>query len=788
MGRGQEPAVGDRVDFFISYARADDESAQWIAWVLEEAGYSTVIQAWDFVAGSRYIDEMHRAVRNATRTIAVLSTAYLASAFAQAELRAAWADDPLGEQRKLLVVRVEDCDRPGLLRQVVGVDIFGLTPAEARDQILKAARGGRRKPPSAPALPRRRHDQALDLQEVANQLQIAMRRQWEDEAALRRLNEPYPLPVSWEPADPELVDNWETIVRLATTGAGRPVPGHWAADPAELVGGGRELVDVLDRVPTGRLVVLGEPGSGKTMLAVRLVLDLLVARSAGGPLPMLVPLASWDPNKQDLDRWLESHLVRNYPALATPVPDGGATRARALLNAGMILPVLDGLDEMPSAVRARAIMRINDALRPGHKVVLTARTSAYRAIAAAGGKSVVHLVGAAVIHLRPQEGRTVAEYLRASAGGREAASRWNDVLAALDTDPQRPVAQALTTPLMAHLARATFTPRPGEEASGLPDPAVLLDPVRFPTRDDITTFLFDGFIAAAYRSSPYRTRRTRWSPGAAERWLIFLACHLERTQHGDPDLAWWRVPAVISPRRPWIPPVTVGLVMGLAVMVTLGLSVAPTFGLAFGLMFGPAVGHAAGESWGVRVPARRLLWDPRVGRMFGPAVGLAVAILLGFTVGPVVGSIVGLAVGLAALLLVSVQAAPADLTVAASPYFVLINDRAAFRALVLTGSLVFGLAVGITGALSAGLTAGLAGGLVVGLAVGLAVGLSRTAWGTFALARAWLAARGRLPWRLMAFLADAHARGVLRQDGAVYQFRHAELQRYLSNKPPSASR
>ena len=35
-----------------------------------------------------------------------------------------------------------------------------------------------------------------------------------------------------------------------------------------------ELVEKLALVPTGRLVVLGEPGAGKTMLMIRLVLDL----------------------------------------------------------------------------------------------------------------------------------------------------------------------------------------------------------------------------------------------------------------------------------------------------------------------------------------------------------------------------------------------------------------------------------------------------------------------------------------------------------------------------------
>jgi tetratricopeptide (TPR) repeat protein len=46
-------------------------------------------------------------------------------------------------------------------------------------------------------------------------------------------------------------------------------------------------------------------------------------------------------------------------------------------------------------------------------------------------------------------------------------------------------------------------------------------------------------------------------------------------------------------------------------------------------------------------------------------------------------------------------------------------------------------------------------------------------------ARFWLACRGRLPWRIMDFLDDARRRGVLRQVGAVHQFRHIRLQQAL---------
>jgi hypothetical protein len=45
-----------------------------------------------------------------------------------------------------------------------------------------------------------------------------------------------------------------------------------------------------------------------------------------------------------------------------------------------------------------------------------------------------------------------------------------------------------------------------------------------------------------------------------------------------------------------------------------------------------------------------------------------------------------------------------------------------------------------------------------------------------------LAARGQQPWRIMTFLDDARERGLLRQSGAVYQFRHAMLCEHLAGK------
>lgn len=50
-------------DFFISYNHADRAWAEWIAWQLEQVGFSVEIQAWDFRPGSNFVLEMDRATK-----------------------------------------------------------------------------------------------------------------------------------------------------------------------------------------------------------------------------------------------------------------------------------------------------------------------------------------------------------------------------------------------------------------------------------------------------------------------------------------------------------------------------------------------------------------------------------------------------------------------------------------------------------------------------------------------------------------------------------------------------
>ena len=125
---------------------------------------------------------------------------------------------------------------------------------------------------------------------------------------------------------------------------------------------------------------------------------------------------------------------------------------------------------------------------------------------------------------------------------------------------------------------------------------------------------------------------------------------------------------------------------------------------------------------------------------------------------------------------------PNNLGGVASPKVVLARDRKVAVVLMLPVGSVFLLAgAGVMG-LIFGLQVGLTFGLLVGLAFGLGLSMGRTAWPSYMLTRVWLAFRHQLPWSLMRFLEDAHQRGILRQTGAVYQFRHIELQHRLANR------
>jgi TIR domain len=143
------------IDFFISYNGADKTWAEWIAWQLEEEGFSTILQAWDFRPGANFVLKMQEASEKAKRTIAVLSPNYLNADFTQPEWAAAFRRDPQGTKGILVPVMARDCrqELDGLWPQIIYINLVGLSEQAARKTLLEGINRGRNKPETPPVFP-----------------------------------------------------------------------------------------------------------------------------------------------------------------------------------------------------------------------------------------------------------------------------------------------------------------------------------------------------------------------------------------------------------------------------------------------------------------------------------------------------------------------------------------------------------------------------------------------------------------------------------------------------------
>ncbi|MFF2042726.1 helix-turn-helix domain-containing protein [Kitasatospora sp. NPDC058170] len=698
------------------------------------------------------------------------------------------------------------------------------------------------------------------LADAAQELATEVRRRWRREEAQRRVHDPFPLPVRWQPAPAGLTDRPENIQRLGPGAVPRPV---------DLSGDLRSVAEVYRRIGSGRLVILGQAGSGKSVLAIRFLLDHLeAAPTALDRVPVVLGLGSWDPTTTALRDWLIGRLLRDHPHLARRGPRG-STLAAALVDADLILPVLDGFDEIAEGLRREALDVLNATSLP---LVLTSRRGefaeavqeAHAPLLWAAGIELTDLTPDDLVDYLPRTARTISggghdgdgtsgggsTSSNGSGSGTRDGGGWDAVLEELragETPAAANLATALTTPLMVILARAIYSETPGR------DPAELLDSARFPTARALEEHLLSGFVPAVYRhraperdAPGHQPRSPGWDPDRAQHWLGHLAHHLARFEHDRQDLAWWqlgdslprstRITAVVAATSlsvalsDWLACLLVspllGAPLGIGEILLQGSLMGPVAGLAFGSVYAILLTLGGGRAFEptrvrLRLPGTRGSLGRRPVRtfvtrfgngLFGGAVmgvGYACALTLerslytGIPLGDaevvegtlinmvcfglVFGSAAGLVFGLSAAL-----EAPVDVSSAATPAGLLSSNRATVGrqflvlapaltlAIAICGRLVVDLFQGLLGPLSWGLADGLFIGAVGGIGGTAAYLLAFTAWGQWVvLSRVLLPLTGRLPWQPAAFLEDAYHRGVLRQTGAVYQFRHVRLQHHL---------
>ncbi|WP_158226950.1 NACHT domain-containing protein [Amycolatopsis vastitatis] len=629
----------------------------------------------------------------------------------------------------------------------------------------------------------------------------------------------------------ELLVEWDREIRHRRErfGGSRPIPLTWAevpglaADPAEVFGSATPVGDVrlnltgrlednpdeatmhlaeaFEQIPSKRLVVIGEPGAGKTFMGIMVTIGLLRRWQPGRPVPVFLSLSSWDPVTESLDDW----LVRE---LATTHFNGDERTPRALLVRPRLLPVLDGLDELPEHLRRSAIRRINKVLDGDRPLVVTCRSAEYASEIDGGAP---RLRRAPVVEIKPI---SVPDILAQLTQDRS----WATAAKVVERAPSTPFAAALGTPLMLSLFMSAYADR---------DPGELLDQTRFTSRHDVEDHLIDTMIGTAYSDDVLAAvgPKRRWSGDDARRWLSYLAVHLH--EHGDRNLNWWQLaPRTLSP---WVA-VAVGVPVGLVVLLVTEICYETIFpknpgvGMAAAILNSPAaVSHESRRARQAALTGASLIFLP------GFLVWLAAAetdtenkIVTSATQ---FGMLLALsAVSGAALAWVELLARRPQRSGPLPPPELLRRERRS----ALLAAAAAALLVSTTAVLAMTVSAALAGhigqrvalflgkpavvdlhlppiedhvpwllgwyGLPVLTVLSILLGalyaigiLVIRPWPRFVVARTRLSVRGELPWHLMDFLADARTRGLLRVAGSSYQFWHVRLQDRLVADPHLSS-
>lgn len=362
---------------------------------------------------------------------------------------------------------------------------------------------------------------------LADLLAEAVDEQWRQEAAEQMLVTPAPIPVGWSLSELPVTGPVEAAVgSLDVAPALPPLPGQSRITEGQLGAGGgrRELFAVYAGIASGRVVVVGAPGAGKTGSAMLLVLDALehregVEASQRVRVPVLVTAYGWDPVTCPVRDWLVDRMVASYPQLFAHC--GGRAEAAALVAAGAVALVLDGLDEMDVARRPVALRALSDA--PFRVLVLTRSQEMVQAT------GVAYLIGAVALQLRDVTGPEGADYLHRARTG-PPPSGWTQLLTHLRDHPDSALTRGLSTPLALALIRDTY--RPGEDVGGLLT-------TRWSTADHLEQHLIARVLPAAYTRRP-GSPEPPYSQTQARQALAFLVQQMN--QDHTRDLAWWQIP------------------------------------------------------------------------------------------------------------------------------------------------------------------------------------------------------------------------------------------------------
>lgn len=595
-----------------------------------------------------------------------------------------------------------------------------------------------------------------DLDHLADHLADAVKKEWEDTAQNRKLLWPEPIPVRWTTPSEALAGSVGAAVGSTRFA---PLPGLRPVEEQDLGEGDiTGLYAVYGGLGSGRLVIAGAPGSGKSGAAVLVILAALrhreqvvvEAERSRVPVPVMFTLHGWDPSNRSFEEWLAARLQRTYPLFSGK---SGAGKAARLLASRKVAVFLDGLDEIAEELRPAALRALSAQVH--FRVVLICRTEEMAAAVQEG-----MFDGAVAIELQQVGAHDAASYLKA-VQRHPPPTGWAELTRRLNEAPDSALAQALCSPLALTLVRDTY--RSGDDVRELINMAN--NAGADGSRERIEVHLLDRVLPVAYARIEGEPR-PRYDLEQAEETFQYIASNMSKNNTND--LRWWLISdwSAYGPRV-----IMTGVATGLVTIlwVTLASILAGIGNVVGGLFLGVIGGIAAAIYFGKNTEDNmELAAGPPPGimpfsgggvrdlvRWFGeasnvtsnpltPKASWQSALTRALALAPLWAILCGFAVG---------------------GFLLAIADNP-FKVSTLAGSGLIGLVVAVAAIPACALTA--------------------TPTWPASLTFVQLRFSQHTPLRLMRFFEDARERGVLRTVGPVYQFRHARLQDRLAEQgaPP----
>ena len=466
-----------------------------------------------------------------------------------------------------------------------------------------------------------------------------------------------------------------------------------AGQDSELIDPGQLMIEVFGREDiVGKLLILGTPGAGKTTVLLSLAEQLLVGAIASPQtcIPIIFELSTWKNDNQPIQDWLIEQLYDLYGG------DRKLRRYEQWLEKQVLLPLLDGLDELGMERQQKCMAKLNEFTRQYRQVVVCCRSKEFEE----SGIRLGNLRGA--VALEPLSDRQIQTYLQQV----EREGLWQQIQKTPEMqqmlEPNNGEAGLLRVPLFVSLAAAIYDQN---------------QPFR--TKGELLERYVDRQLRFDMRMSDRRKEleRRRWAYATVEKeptvkvsqqHLGWLAQRLNKSN---------QVNFVIEKMQPsWLEQSQHQKMYQLLVALGVGFGYAGTVSLSFGLIGGLWVGLIYGLNKGLIIGL--------IGLIFGLLVS---AVVSGLTYGLVIGLIFGFTFTLFSKL--------NDIEPVESFRISILNVRrqiimGIFKAEFIfwfifwfIAGIIYGLFSGVPGALLNGLLFGLVVGLIFGSTLGLVFGL-----------------------------------------------------------------